>query len=436
LSKKTIVQIIRREMTRRGGLDFTFQFGNTTPGCEPYWYQGYYSPYYKKTHADFRKTVRHFVETEIKPYVDDWIEEGGYPRALHKKAYAVGINGALFPKENGGTPPPDFDAFHELILWDELSRAGGGGALGQLSINSMALPPIIDYGTQYVKDLVIEGVVTGELNISLAISEPSAGSDVANIQATAELKGDYFYINGSKKWITGGHMADYFTMLVRTGGAGMAGTSIILVPANTQGLRIRKMKTQFDTCHGTTFINMDDVKVHKRMLIGQQGKGFEYIVRNFNHERFVIAAAVVRYARMCYEASFLEAQTRKTFGKRLNQHQVIRFKLAEMLRLVESLHDNLERVAFQFSNGISDTHMGAQCALLKVNATKVFEYCAREASQIFGGSSLIKEGRGMIVERLYREVRAQAIPGGSEEILLDFAVRQAIGRQGSASSKL
>ena len=80
--------------------------------------------------------------------------------------------------------------------------------------------------------------------------------------------------------------------------------------------------------------------------------------------------------------------------------------------------------------------MGAQCALLKVNATKVFEYCAREASQIFGGSSLIKEGRGMIVERLYREVRAQAIPGGSEEILLDFAVRQAIGRQGSASSKL
>ena len=147
----------------------------------------------------------------------------------------------------------------------------------------------------------------------------------------------------------------------------------------------------------------------------------------------MIAAGVVRMARVCYEEAFKEAQMRETFGKKLNQHQVIRFKLAEMSRLIESLHDNVERVAFQFSQGMSDTHLGAACALLKVNSTKVFEYCSREASQIFGGSSIVREGRGYIVERLAREVRAQAVPGGSEEILLDFAIRQAIARQGKSN---
>ena len=126
---------------------------------------------------------------------------------MHREAYRRGIQGALFPEEYGGTPPEGFDAFHELILWDELARVGGGGALGQLAINSMALPPIIDYGTQYVKDLTIGGLVKGDINVSLAISEPGAGSDVSNIQTTAVRDGEYFVINGSKKWITGGHIA-------------------------------------------------------------------------------------------------------------------------------------------------------------------------------------------------------------------------------------
>ena len=355
---------------RVGELRKNSVFGTQVPGCEPYWYLGYYSPYYKETHLRFRATVRAFVEEHIKPNVDDWVEQGSYPQELHRMAYRAGIQGALFPAEYGGTPPEEYDSFHELILWDEMARAGGGQALGQLAINSMALPPIIDYGTQYVKDLVVHGVVSGDLNISLAISEPSAGSDVAHIQTSATKDGEYYVINGSKKWITGGHMAHYFTMLCRTSEKAL---SIILVPADTPGLHVRKMKTQFDTCHGTTFITMDNVRVHKRMLIGQEGRGFSYIVKNFNHERFVISAGVVRMARLCYQEAFEEASRRKTFGKLLNQHQVIRWKLAEMMRLVESLHDNVERVAYQFSQGVADEHMGAQCALLKVNATKVFE---------------------------------------------------------------
>ena len=149
-------------------------------------------------------------------------------------------------------------------------------------------------------------------------------------------------------------------------------------------------------------------------------------MHNFNHERFVIASGALGMCRKTYELSIKEALTRKTFGKRLVEHQVIRAKLGEMARLIEALQDNVERCAYCFAQGVADKDMGGQCALLKVMASKTFEYCAREAAQIFGGSSLVKEGRGMAVERLYREVRGTAIPGGSEEILLDLAIKQAV----------
>ena len=150
------------------------------------------------------------------------------------------------------------------------------------------------------------------------------------------------------------------------------------------------------------------------------------IVKNFNHERFIIACQYCRMARLAYEEAIKYALVRRTFGKRLVDHQIIRAKLGEMASKVQTLYANMERVAYQFSNGIPDSEMGPQCALLKVQMSTCFEYCAREASQIFGGSSIVREGRGKLVERLYREVRATAIPGGSEEILMDFAVRSAI----------
>jgi len=203
---------------------------------------------------------------------------------------------------------------------------------------------------------------------------------------------------------------------------------LLLIEKNTPGISIRKMETQFDSSSNTTFITFEDVKVPIKNLIGEEGTGFMLILLNFNHERFVIAASSCRRARICYEEAIKYALVRETFGKKLIQHQLIRYKLAEMARQIESLHDNIERIAYQFSHGVPDTRLGAQAALLKVQASKTFEFCAREASQIFGGNSIVKEGKGKIVERLYRDVRAQAIPGGSEEILLDFAIRQAVSK--------
>jgi alkylation response protein AidB-like acyl-CoA dehydrogenase len=403
------------------------RFGDQTPFCEPAWYQGQFSPYYHDGHRQFRAKCRTFLEERILPHVNEWIQTG-YPKEIHKDLYDAGISGILYPPEYGGTRPADFDAFYELILNDELARAGGGNVLGQLSINSMALPPLIAGGHPDLKKLVVEPVVRGYKNICLAISEPGAGSDVGNIQTSARKEGDYYIVNGAKKWITGGLFADYFTMAVRTGKPGMGGISLLLVDRNSPGIDIRKMQTQQDNAHNTTFITLEDVKVPVKNLIGKENMGFMLIVRNFNHERFVISCSFTRLARICYEQAFKYALTRKTFGKRLVDHQIIRFKLAEMVRQIETLQDSIERVAYQISKGIPDSQLGGACALIKVSTSKTLEFCAREASQIFGGAAVVKEGKGMIVERLYREVRSVAIPGGSEEILMDLAIRQAIAQ--------
>mmetsp|Transcript_89031 Transcript_89031/g.157692 ORF Transcript_89031/g.157692 Transcript_89031/m.157692 type:complete len:434 (-) Transcript_89031:311-1612(-) len=422
-------------------------FGEQAPSVEPYWYQGYPSAYYCDSHVSFRAKCRNFVETEIIPFLDGWIDSGKpYPQELHVKALKAGLPTAglavvvqsLYPKEilpNGG-----FDSFHELIYLDELARAGPGGAMGQAGINSMALPPVLTVGSRHVQDMVVDPVISGQKNISLAISEPSAGSDVANIKLTAWREGDFYVVNGQKKWITGGNMADFFTLACRTGGAGGKGLSLLVVDRNTAGIDVRKMKTQFDTCQGTTFITFDNVKVPAVNVIGREGEGFKYLLLNFNHERFVIACSACRFSRLCYSESLKYAVRRQTFGKALAEHQMIRWKLAEMARSIEALHDMNERVAFQYKAGVPDAKLGNHCAVLKVMASKTFEYCAREASQIFGGSSIVREGGGKLVERLYREVRAQAIPGGSEEILLDLAARQAIAgavqEMGKAKAKL
>ncbi len=393
-------------------------YGDLLDYCEPYWYQGLPTGNFTQNHAKFRDTVRAFVDREILPYVDDWVaNKQHYPLELHRKAYEAGIQGVLYPKALGGTQPDDFDYFYEMILWGEMAR-GGAGVLGQMSINSMALPPIIKFGSEEMKARVVKDVVQGRKQISLMISEPSAGSDVANIQTTAVRKGDKFIVNGLKKWITGGMHADFFTALVRTGGAGGGGVSLILMERSMPGITVRKMETSFDNTHSTTFVTLEDVEVPVTNLIGPENKGLAVTLANFAHERFVIVAGACRSSRICYQESLREALKRKTFGKPLIEHQHVRFKLAEMARLIETLYATTEHLAYQLSQKVPDRNIGARMGLAKVQASKTFEHCAREAQQLFGGSSLVKEGRGKLVERLSRDVRQTAIPGGSEEILV------------------
>merc|ERR1712232_1288334 len=261
----------------------------------------------------------------------------------------------------------------------------------------------------------------------LCITEPSAGSDVANLRTSAKLEGDHYILNGEKKWITNGIFAKYFTVACRTGGPGMNGLSLLLVEKDMPGVKTRKMKCSGVWSSGTTYVTFDDVKVPKGNLLGKENQGFKYIMENFNHERFAICVMTNRFSRVCLEESLKFANKRKTFGKSLVQHPVIRWKIAEMARMIEASQNWLEWVVFQMntmSKMEASLKLGGQTALLKVQCTKVFEYCARESAQIFGGLSYSRGGQGEKVERLNREVRAMAVPGGSEEIMLDLGVKQ------------
>ena len=403
---------------------------------EPAYMNGIPSPYYNQSHLMFQRKLREFLDVEVAAHIDEWVERKIYPHHVHRDFLKMGIQQAVFrvAESLGGAPQGTYDSFHELIVWQELARVSLNSVTFMLGIDSMAIPPIIHHGSQYWKQKIIPRVVEGSIHVALAISEPTAGSDVANIRATAVVDGDSFLINGEKKWITGAAICEYFTLVVRTGDEkllpGAKGISIVIVPANTPGITVRPMKMQFDSVMYTGFVTFENVRVPRNNLVGPLNGGFKIIMENFNHERFIIAASAVGCARRSFELSLNHALRRKTFGKAMIQHQVIRFKLAEMARTIESMQSQIEQIAYIFDHTTPQENqkaIGELCALSKVHCTKGLEYCTREASQIFGGASLVREGVGKEVEAFYRNVRSHAIPGGSEEILLDLAIRSATG---------
>jgi len=362
---------------------------------------------------------------------------------LHEKAYKAGwlpgCVGKPWPTEYagpriaGGVQPEEWDYFHELILYDELWRCGAGGIAGAILTGVyIGLPPVYHFGSEELKQRICPPVLMGKKILCLAITEPGGGSDVANLQTTAKKTpdGKFYIVNGEKKWITNGTFADYFTVAVRTGGPGMGGISLLFIERGP-GVTTRLIETSGGSCSGTSFITFEDVKVPVENLLGQENQGFKLIMFNFNHERWGIVCQASRSARVCLEEAFKYATKRKTFGKRLIDHAVIRLKLAHMARNVEATHAWLETITHQMnimSPIDAAKKLGGQIALLKAQSTQTFELCAREASQILGGISVTRGGVGGKVERLYREVRGYAIPGGSEEIMLDLGIRQAMAK--------
>jgi alkylation response protein AidB-like acyl-CoA dehydrogenase len=394
------------------------------PYAEPAWV-GFPSPYYTESHRKWRAHVRAYVEKHLLPHVDDWEDAKEAPAyKIAQEAYRAGIYASMWPLEYGGKNAieGERDGFHEFILYDELARTASGGLQLLFSIKSMALPPILNAGPEWMKKLVLPDVLSGRKFASLAITEPYTGSDVAAIRTTAtRLDDTHFLVNGQKKWITMGCLSHYFTTAVQT----EKGFSILLLTRDMPGISVRKMNLQGNYLANTAQLIFEDVKVPIRNLIGVEGQGFKAIMTNFNHERFVLSVCANRNSRVCLEESIKYARVRKTFKKRLVDHQVIRHKIAEMTRAVETTHALLEQTCFLMDQKIPAKQLGGICALAKVQCSRTFELCAREASQIFGGNGYLREGKGKRVERLYREVRAAAIPGGSEEILLDLAMKSA-----------
>ncbi|KAF5230921.1 hypothetical protein FANTH_13600 [Fusarium anthophilum] len=425
--------------------------------AEPPWLTGLPSPYYNESHRKWQKACRDFISEHLAPYALQWETEGSVPdhvfETFSKHNMLIPNLPAPLPIDmlkslgitelSGGLSIEEFDYMHFSIYITEMRRIGIGGPASSLSTGmAYGMPPIITYGSAELQNRLLPDLIRGKKRICIAITEPDAGSDVANITTTAEKSpcGKLYIVNGEKKWITNGIWSHYATMAVRTGGSGASGLSLLVVPLlDYPGVTMRRMKTSGGTTSGTTFIDLEDVRVPVGNLIGPEGEGMKMITRNFNHERLAISIGVVSSARAALSAAFAYVLKREAFGKPLMDQPVVRNRLARAGAELESISAWTEQLVYQLSN-VEGPEMrqvlGGLLALAKAKAGLVIDECARCAVLLFGGNGYTRTGQGELVEKIYREVPAARIPGGTEDVMFDLAIRQIVKAYQSSTKAL
>lgn len=411
------------------------------PWSEPAW-NYISSPYYNSSHKKLRDALRSYIDENILPYALDWSEAGGCPRSEALKWTQSGFAHSDVPPQYrpanhptpAGIPLHDLDVFHLLVSTDETARVPGGVMTSFSGASVIGAPPIVHHGSEEQKRKWLPGLFDWSTSFSLGITEPGAGSDVANIRTTARKSADgrFYIVNGYKKWITGTPWATHMTTAVRTGpdGSGMAGVSVIVIPVNAAGFGWRRIENSGQRGGGASFVELDEVKVPVENLLGKENEGFKIIMTNFNRERFIMAVGCNRQARDCLSAALKYAHQRHTFGKPLISNQIIRHKIATIARKVEAHWAWLEQIAFHVHNspnGFNSQEVAGRIALAKVTGGRLLEKAAREAQQVLGGAGYQKgEGVGGKVEQISRDLRMMVVGGGSEEIIADLAVRQEV----------
>ena len=373
--------------------------------------------YFNETHAMVRETARRFVEQEVRPHIDAWEEAGGFPREVYNKAGALGLLGIGHPEALGGTG--EHDIFMKIALTEELMRSTSGGFAASIGSLDIGLPPVWRMGSPELQKRIVPAVLAGEKIAALAITEPGGGSDVANLRTRAVRDGDHYVVNGSKTFITSGTRADYVTVAVRTGEAGYAGVSLLLIEKGTPGFSVgRDLKKMGWWASDTAELFFSDCRVPVGNLIGPENSGFLTIMLNFQTERLALAVMAYMTAQIALEACLDYVKTRVTFGKPLSKHQVIRHKLAEMATKVEIAREYTLHCATRMARG---EQILKEVSMAKNFATETSDAVTYEAVQIFGGMGFMRES---VVERLYRDNRILSIGGGTHEIMNEIIAKQ------------
>lgn len=375
------------------------------------------SPFMTPERAAFRTTLERFFASEVTPHVEAWEAARRVPWEMHEKVGALGVFGFGVPEEYGGLGIED--AFLRADYGELAFGCGASGFAAAVGGRSISIGPMVRFAPEGFKATVLPEIVAGRTGSALAITEPGGGSDVAGLTTRAERRGEGWVLNGEKTFITGGMQADWFIVGARTGGPGLTGISLFLVPADSPGFSRSPLGEKMGWhCSDQATLYFDDCTVAEEALIGPENKGFLAIMDNFNHERLAMIAGSLGMMRLCYRSALDWARERRTFGKRLVEHQVIAHKLVEMSGRIDMVEAYLERICWAMNQGEKPV---AELSKAKAQATKALEFVASEAMQILGGVGYL---RGNPVERIWREVKVMAIGGGSEEILRDLAARQ------------
>jgi acyl-CoA dehydrogenase len=372
--------------------------------------------YFDGEHEMLRQLARRFVTREIRPHIDAWEEAGSFPRDLYRKAGALGLLGITYPEAVGGSGG---DLFALIAVTEEMMRSTSGGLAAGLGSHHIAVPPILQQGSEALKQRFVPPVLAGEQVAALAITEPGGGSDVANLQTRAVRTGDDFVVNGSKTFITSGCRADWITCAVRTGAAAHDGISLLIIEADTPGYStsqpLRKMGWW---ASDTAQLFFDNCRVPAANLIGAENEGFAAILANFQRERLTMAVMANMTAQLAYEECLRYIKERTAFGRKLAGFQVIRHKVVDMATQIEASRAFTYRVAAKINAGLEQI---TEISMAKNFACQVSDFCTTNAVQIFGGYGYMRES---VVERLYRDNRLLSIGGGTTEIMKEIIAKR------------
>lgn len=373
---------------------------------------------FNKEHEHFRDSVKKFVEKEIKPNIEKWEEAGEIPRSLYKRAGELGYLGIRYPVEYGGS---GLDAIMEAVLIEELARSGAGGIGASLNATStIAMSKILLFGSEEQKEKFLPQGISGEKIFALGITEPNAGSDIANIRTTAKRNGDYYILNGSKTFITNGVNADYVIVAAKTKDEPKhKNISLFIVDTSSDGYAVGKnLKKLGWRSSDTGEIYFDQVKVPAENLIGNENEGFFYIMKDFQYERIQMALSSVVLAEIALEAAMKYSKERNQFGQPLSKFQVLRHKMVDMAVDIEKARCITYRALYLYNLGKDVT---TEATMAKAFAAEMVRKVTDQALQIHGGNGYMME---FPIQRYWRDARLQSIGGGTTQIMNEILTKQ------------
>jgi alkylation response protein AidB-like acyl-CoA dehydrogenase len=369
-------------------------------------------------HEDFRDSFRTFLEREVAPRYMDWEREGIVPREVFEAAGRGGFLAMAAPERFGGAGAEDFRL--NLVIGEECQRAGlGSFGLGITLHNDISLPYFLTYCTPEQQDRWLPGIVSGELITAIAMTEPGIGSDLAGMSATAKRQNGHYVVNGAKTFITNGINADLIITAVKTDASERhRGISLVVIERGMEGFtRGRNLEKIGQHAQDTAELGFDDVRVPVENLLGEEGRGFLYLVSNLPQERLSIAASAVAAAEAMLTWTLDYVRERKAFGQAIGAFQNSRFTLAELHGETQIARTFVDRCTLALDAGELTPE---EAATAKWWCTDLQGRVADRCLQLFGGYGYMLE---YPIARAYADARVTRIYGGANEIMKEIVGR-------------
>ena len=380
------------------------------------------SMYFTEEHEAFRKSFKDFLQKEVVPHIEKWEKTGEIERFIWKKFGEMGYFGLWYPEEYGGL---DLDIFYTVIFLEELQKINSGGfAAAMWAHVYLAMTHLNKEGNDSIKKIYLTPSINGDKIGCLCITEPFGGSDVAGMRTTAVKKEDTYILNGSKTFITNGVYSDYLIVAAKTDPSDKyKGISIFVVDRKSTGITSTKLDKLGWRASDTGEIAFDNVVIPAENLMGEEGKGFPYIMQHFALERLLMG--VNAHARAAYGLDYAlnYMQERMAFGKTLDKFQALRHKIAEMASRVDMCREYNYAIAKRLNDG---QYVVKEASMSKLLSTKMADEVIYDALQLLGGYGYMEE---YPLARLLRDSRLGPIGGGTSEILKEIIAKIIIDKK-------